>query len=87
MKCVTAIRSTGIDRDSETSPAIAGEIYLDVPFDENDVRYRGLQAFLEFPDGSMRFPDVKFVAVPLEVAQANVHHDEPGFWEAWADRF
>ena len=35
----------------------------------------------------MRFDDVKFYIVTLEHAMQNAHHDEPGFWERWADNF
>jgi len=65
----------------------AGEVFIDVPFDEGDARYQKVQAFLENPDGTMRFEDVKFYVVPLEHAMKNAHHDEPGFWERWADNF
>jgi hypothetical protein len=65
----------------------AGEIFVDVPYDENDDRYRKVQTFLEHPDGSMRFDDVRFYVVSLQLALKNVHHDEPGFWDRWADNF
>ena len=64
-----------------------GQIYIDVPFDETDPTYQRLQGYLEHPDGSMRFPTVKFWYLPLEKAMENAHHDEPGFWEAWAENF
>ncbi|WP_249172160.1 hypothetical protein [Burkholderia vietnamiensis] len=65
----------------------AGEIFIDVPFDETDSQYRKVQAFLEHPDGAMRFDDVRFYVVTLQVAMKNTHHDEPGFWDRWADNF
>jgi hypothetical protein len=65
----------------------AGEIFIDVAFDEADDRYRTLQAFLEYPDGTIRFDDVRFYVVSLELAMKNAHHDEPGFWDRWADNF
>ena len=65
----------------------AGEVFIDVPFDEGDAQYQKVQAFLENPDGTMRFEDVKFYVVPLEHAMKNAHHDEPGFWERWAENF
>jgi len=46
-----------------------------------------VQAFLEYPDGTMRFDDVKFYVVPLQDPMKNAHHDEPGFWERWAENF
>lgn len=65
----------------------AGEIFIDVPFDETDEQYRKVQAFLEHPDGTMRFDDVRFYVLTLETAMKNAHHDEPGFWDRWADTF
>lgn len=65
----------------------AGEIFIDVLFNEADDRYRKVQAFLEYPDGSMRFEDVRFYVVSLQFATKNAHHDEPGFWDRWADNF
>ncbi|QCP51596.1 hypothetical protein FAZ95_00940 [Trinickia violacea] len=73
---------------SETvTRSYAGEVFINVPFDDRDAQYRRVQEFLEYPDGSMRFDDVKFYVVPLEDAMKNAHHDEPGFWERWADNF
>lgn len=65
----------------------AGEIYVDVPFDEVDAKYSKVQTFLEHADGTMRFDGVKFYIVTLEHAMKNAHYDEPGFWERWADNF
>ena len=65
----------------------AGEIFIDVPFDETDSQYRKLQAFLEHADGTSRFDDVRFFVVSLALAMKNAHHDEPGFWDRWADHF
>lgn len=64
-----------------------GQIYLNVPFDENDLDYMLIRDYLEHPDGSMRFPTVTFWYLPLEKAMENAHHDEPGFWEKWAKDF
>jgi len=65
----------------------AGEVFINVLFDEADDQYRKLQAFLEYPDGTMRFDDVRFYVVTLQIAMKNAHHDEPGFWDRWADNF
>lgn len=65
----------------------AGEIFIDVPFDETDAQYRKVQAFLEYPDGATRFDDIRFYIVTLQLALQNAHHDEPGFWDRWADNF
>lgn len=64
-----------------------GQIYLDVPFDENDPQYVLVRDYLEFPDGRLRFKTVGFWYLTLEKAMENAHHDEPGFWEKWAENF
>lgn len=65
----------------------AGQIYLDVPFDEADPVYQRLISHLENPDGTMRLPGVLFCALKLQTAMKNAHHDEPGFWKRWAENF
>lgn len=64
-----------------------GQIYLDIPFDDNDPLYGQVRDYLENPDGSRRFETVGFWILPLETAMNNAHHDEPGFWERWAKDF
>jgi hypothetical protein len=64
-----------------------GQIYVEVPFDQSNPDYKALTLFLENPDGSMRFPDCTFYYTPLEDAMKNSEHDEPGFWERWAEGF
>lgn len=64
-----------------------GQIYIDVPYDPSLPAYRELEAFLENPDGTIRYPEVVFGYCPLETAMKNVAHDEPGFWDKWADDF
>lgn len=64
-----------------------GQIYIDLPFDKALPDYQALEAFLEKPDGFMRLPNTCFIYCPLEVAMKNAHHDEPGFWEKWAESF
>jgi hypothetical protein len=64
-----------------------GQIYIDVPMDVNLPIYRELNDYLEYPNGEMRFSTVRFNYLTLEVAMKNAHHDEPGFWETWAENF
>jgi len=64
-----------------------GQIYIDVPFDESSPTYQKLRDYLEHPDGTMRFDDARFCYLPLSAAMENAHHDEPGFWEKWAENF
>jgi len=64
-----------------------GQLYIDVPFDENHPDYIKVRDHLENTDGSSRIPGVIFCYLPLEHAMKNKHHDEPGFWEKWAENF
>lgn len=64
-----------------------GQLYVDLPFDESVPAFQALQAFLELPDGSMRFPEVTIFYCPLDMAMENAAHDEPGFWQRWAESF
>jgi hypothetical protein len=64
-----------------------GQIFLEVPYDESSPEYRALRDFLEHPDGSMRYPSVRFCVMPLDYAMRNAAHDAPGFWERWAEEF
>lgn len=64
-----------------------GQICLDVAYDEALAEYGKLRDYLELPDGTMRQPGVRFCVQPLDHAQQNAEHDEPGFWERWAADF
>ncbi|SAL49376.1 hypothetical protein [Caballeronia concitans] len=64
-----------------------GSIYIDLPYCPDDASYRAVEEFLEYPDGTLRMPHMRFLLEDLESAQANAHHDEPGFWERWAEDF
>lgn len=64
-----------------------GQIYVDVPFDTENPTYRRLRDYLETPEGTMRFPNATFCYLQLDSAMKNAHHDEPGFWERWAENF
>ncbi len=64
-----------------------GQLYIDLPYDKALPAYQALEAFLENPDGSMRFPQVDFYCLTLDLAMKNAAHDAPGFWESWAEKF
>ncbi len=64
-----------------------GQLYIDVPYSENHPDYRKVSEHLECADGSSRIIGVIFCYLPLEYAMRNKHHDEPGFWEKWAENF
>lgn len=64
-----------------------GDIYIDLPFDRADPVYQELSEHLENPDETRKIPGVTFCYLPLKSAMRNAHHDEPGFWEKWAENF
>jgi hypothetical protein len=61
--------------------------YIDVPFDEENKDYKKVQKYLENENGTAKDPNLSFFYLPLEIAMENAHHDEPGFWEKWAENF
>ena len=73
--------------DPGRMPPYLGQVYLDVPYDEALPEYRKLRDFLELPDETMRHPGVRFFVMPLDHAMQNAEHDEPGYWERWAESF
>jgi len=64
-----------------------GQLYIDVPFDETDPVYQKVRDHLENPAGTMKIDGVRFCYYTLELAMENAHHDEPGFWDRWAENF
>jgi hypothetical protein len=80
-------RECGPFADPRVMAPYRGQVYLDVPYDESLPAYRQLRDYLENPDGTMRHDGVRFYAMPLDYAMRNVEHDEPGFWERWAEGF
>lgn len=73
--------------DTHSMPSYAGQIFIDVAFDEADPVYQKTVGYLENVDGSTRHLGVAFFVLGFGVAMKNVHHDEPGFWERWAEEF
>lgn len=67
--------------------AYRGQVYLDVVPDELDVVYKLLNEYLEDNEGKIKFKGVMYYILSLEIAMQNAHHDEPGFWEKWAENF
>ena len=86
-KCQIGWRPCGDVACTNYMTSYAGQIYVDVPFDEADPVFQQLVSHLENPDGSMRLAGVWFCALTLHAAMKNAHHDEPGFWERWAETF
>jgi len=64
-----------------------GQLYLDVPIDESNEQYQLICSHMDNPDGSFKIPGVESWIFPLEKALENKHHDEPGFWDKWAEDF
>ncbi len=67
--------------------AYRGQIYLDVVPDESNEVYMFLNDYLEDEEGKSKFEGVIFYILSLEDAMKNAHHDEPGFWDRWAENF
>ncbi|MDR1276036.1 MAG: hypothetical protein LBL72_06620 [Candidatus Accumulibacter sp.] len=74
-------------RRRNSMSSYAGEIYIDVPFDENDPTYKMVDGFLAHDDMTPKIEGSIFFHLPLEVAMQNRHHDEPGFWDKWAENW
>ena len=64
-----------------------GQVYIDLPFDQSNDKYRLLDKHLMTDDDKFKIKGVEFYYVPLDIAMKNAHHDEPGFWEKWAEDF
>jgi hypothetical protein len=73
--------------DTGLMMSYVGQIYIDVPYDTSLPEYQLVERFLENPDGTMAIPGARFCYTTLEEAQRNAQHDEPGFWEEWAEKF
>lgn len=73
--------------DTRLMTGYQGQLHIDVPYDKSLSAFQAVEKLLEFPDGQMRFPDATFYCCPLDQAMTNAAHDEPGFWERWADNF
>ena len=59
-----------------------GDIYIDVPYDEDNPRYQLVRDHIENPDGTMSDQEhVRWYYLPLEHAMKNAHQDEPGYWD------
>ena len=67
--------------------AYRGQFYIDVPYDKKEPDYIKICEYLENKDGSPRIPGVIFCYLPLDDALKNKHHDKPGFWDEWAEKF
>lgn len=75
---------------SETGfSAYQGQIYIDIPYDVTNPKYIKVQQFLEDENENIKpeFGKTHFYYVPLSLALTNAHHDEPGYWEKWAETF
>lgn len=64
-----------------------GQLYIDVPYEKENTQYQILEKYLENEDGTSKIEGVIFYYLTLEIAMKNAHHDEPGFWDRWAENF
>lgn len=64
-----------------------GQIYIDLPFDEDNAKYILLDNYLMTSENSFKIKGVEFYYLSLELAMKNSHYDEEGFWDKWAETF
>ena len=64
-----------------------GQLFLDVEIDDTNEKYQLICEHMDNPDGSFKISGVESWIFPLETALKNKHHDEPGFWDKWAENF
>jgi hypothetical protein len=64
-----------------------GQLYIDVVIDDNDEQYKLICEHMDGPNGTFKIKGVESWIFPLTVALKNNHHDEPGFWDEWAENF
>lgn len=75
--------------ESSITEVYFGQIFIDILPENKNVHFQRLQRYLKNDSGFMKteFKDAKLLVLPLEKAMQNAHHDEPGFWEKWAEDF
>ena len=54
--------------DNEVINSYLGDLYIDLPFDENNPSYQILSNHLEDEEGNMKIEDVYFYVLSLEIA-------------------
>jgi len=64
-----------------------GQLYINLPLDETNKQYKLLDNHLMTADNKFKNEGIQFYYLPLKIAMKNTHHDEPGFWEKWAENF
>ena len=80
-------RKCGPIADEGGWEAYRGQMYIDLPIDENNQKYQLLCEHLDGPNETFKISGVESWLFPLEVAMKNAHHDEPRFWDKWAEEF
>lgn len=70
-----------------TMESYRGQLYIDLPFDVNNEKFQELDEHLCNADNTPKIPGVLFYYLSLDAAMENAHHDEPGFWDKWAETF
>ncbi len=67
--------------DEHSMASYDGQLYLDVPYDDNDPLYVQMRNYWENPDGTMRFDTVSFWYLPLEKPWRWLTSMNPAFGE------
>jgi hypothetical protein len=63
-----------------------GSLALETPHNPDGDEVRLLDSYFETSDAQPSVEGRVLNLLPLSEPMKNAHHDEPGFWEAWADR-
>jgi len=64
-----------------------GSLALETPYIPDGDEVRLLDSYFETSDARPSVEGRVLNLLPLNELMKNAHHDEHGFWEAWADRF
>ncbi|QWK96141.1 hypothetical protein JV213_08290 [Plesiomonas shigelloides] len=62
--------------DNDADVPYLGELFIDVPVDENNPRYLDVVHKFEHEDGSSRYLGVSLFIIPLSLAQEYRHRDK-----------
>ncbi|MDQ5911506.1 MAG: hypothetical protein QG599_3604 [Pseudomonadota bacterium] len=79
---ITAYPCGPFVRESIMIGGYHGQLYIDIPFDKSNLDYQKVEQLLENEDGSMKFPQVLFAYLSLELAMVNAYQDDPAYWES-----
>ena len=62
-----------------------GDIYLDIPYDKDLPLHQELEAYLQYSDDRMRFDNVMFLYMPLDVASRMIASIQNAIRSSWPE--